>query len=172
MSDVKRMGVITIRRIVSTSLIMIPVAFIYCFIYAIRNADKEVDFNINTANSIVSKVLSGDLQPNKQGVVELLSSYSRTSVRGLITITRKNGAVLIYFPTRYERFGARGYLYTSVPLDFKNTKMIDGVRSIAVKSDFRTDANSESENEGLTTLPLTRMLSEHWWRVEQPDQQP
>ena len=132
----------------------------------------EITFNKSLAAVVAAEVQAGKLHPDKAGQVSLAPPLRAAACEGIVTADHgKRGLLLLFFPTRRERFGARGYLYCSRPLMAADTVPISGGRGIMIQS------SEHPSNDGITThglghviiVPLTKQLDAHWWRVVAPD---
>lgn len=84
-------------------------------LHAETYAEKPFDHAV--ARRVVAAVRQGSLKPDAFGVADLLPALAAATGQGAITVTHaKKSLVLVFFPTRHERFRARGYLYCSRPL--------------------------------------------------------
>jgi hypothetical protein len=109
---------------------------------------------------VVAELMSGRLRPDRCGCVALPRRYSSLTKSGYAYFERKkNGQVLIFFPTWGEgREGSRGYLFHNRPLSKADTlHSYQGYWEVGIAT------------QG-THLPLSvgRKVSRHWYYVRTP----
>ncbi len=139
----------------------------------------EIAFVPALAQEAVKEVLDKRIKADQFGIADLPPALVATAKEGLITITRgNNGLVLIFFPTRHERFGARGYLYCSRPLAQADTTLTQDPlpyqgKGITIKSPSgRYTFGSPGVKDGTEiVVPLTKQVDTHWWRIADYDRE-
>jgi hypothetical protein len=115
---------------------------------------------------VVTDVMSGRLRPDRCGTVALPRRYSSLTKTGdAIVEEKKNGQVLIFFPTRgVGRAGSRGYLYHSRPLSKADILLrSQGFWEVGIAVCFGLHYQKSH-------LPLVpdRKVSPHWYYVRTP----
>jgi hypothetical protein len=115
---------------------------------------------------IVAAVLSGRLRPDRCGGVGLPREYSSLTKYGQAYVERKkNGQVLIFFPTwDLGREGKRGYLFHNRPLSKADTlHAYQGYWEVGIADCFGLHYQRSH-------LPLVveRKVSRHWYYVRTP----
>ena len=121
---------------------------------------------------VVADVMSGRLRPDRCGGVVLPRRYSSLTKTGRAIVERKkNGQVLIFFPTwDVEREGSRGYLFHNRPLSKADTIYShQGFWEVGIADGFvYSDANGVHFEQLPLPLVVDRKVSPHWYYVRTP----
>jgi hypothetical protein len=119
---------------------------------------------------VVADLMSGQLRPDSRGFVVLPRRYSSLTKTGrAIVERRKNGLVLIFFPTwGLGREGHRGYLFHNRPLSKADTfYSYQGFWLVGIA--IGAVVNHQSSH---LRLEVDRKVSRHWYYVRTPGAPP
>jgi hypothetical protein len=118
----------------------------------------------------VAELMSGRLRPDEYGIVVLPPRYASLTKTGRAFVERKkNGQVLIFFPTwGLGREGYRGYLYHNRPLSKADIPWShQGTWAVGVAIVPKID-----HQKWQLQLEVDRKVSRHWYYVRTPDAPP
>jgi hypothetical protein len=119
---------------------------------------------------VVAELMSGRLRPDSCGIVELSRRYSSlTKSGGAIVERRKNGLVLIFFPTwGLGREGYRGYLFHNRPLSKADILFsYEGYWEVGIAV-----CDGLHHQRAHLRLEVDRKVSRHWYYVRTPGAPP
>jgi hypothetical protein len=146
-------------------LILAIIGLVWLVLAPVLELNYEVPSEPADFAPVVAAVLSGQLRPDKDDTVVLPRAYSSLTKTGLSIVERKkNGQVLIFFPTWDPvREGKRGYLFHSRPVSKADIlyrhpgSWIVGI------------AHGEVDHQRFhSLLKVDRKVSRHWYYVRTP----
>lgn len=166
-----------VKRVAAGCLLLVLFSFVALCLWlkaVMPDPAKELGpFNFTQANQVIALIKAGKLREDRTGVMDVPQSIGLRTEGRVITVRRTTtGLLLVYFPTRHSRFGARGYLYCSRPL--KPSDLVPkhdcGGYSPCIKL---VDESSRYVSRTppviypyFTNIVLAYQITPYWWRIE------